>query len=142
MWLRSASPAVAPRIDPGYFTHPDDLPRLCEAVRIAQRLAQTPPLSDWVIRARSPRLQGGDTDAALATAIRAEVGTYHHPVGTCRMGPATDAAAVVDTHGNVHGVEGLSVIDASIMPTIPAANTNVPTIMVAERCVAWLKEHG
>jgi choline dehydrogenase len=141
VWLRSASPAVAPHIDPGYFTHPDDLPRLCEAVRIAQRLAQTPPLSNWVIRAWSPGLQGDATDAGLGATIRAEVGTYHHPVGTCRMGPATDAAAVVDSHGNVHGVEGLSVIDASIMPTIPAANTNVPTIMVAERCVAWLKEH-
>ena len=58
------------------------------------------------------------------------------------MGPATDATAVVDPYGNVHGVEGLFVIDASIMPTVPAANTNVPTIMVAERCVAWLKEHS
>jgi choline dehydrogenase-like flavoprotein len=58
------------------------------------------------------------------------------------MGPDPEAGAVVDAHGYVYGVEHLWVIDASIMPTIPAANTNLPTIMVAERCAAWLKEHG
>jgi len=56
------------------------------------------------------------------------------------MGPATDSAAVVDAHGSVHGVEGLSVVDASIMPEIPAGNTNIPTVMLAERGAAWLRE--
>ena len=58
------------------------------------------------------------------------------------MGPAGDAMAVVDARGSVHGVEGLSVVDASIMPIVPAANTNIPTIMVAERCAAWLTEEA
>jgi choline dehydrogenase len=61
------------------------------------------------------------------------VSTYFHPVGTCAMGPSPEAGAVVDEAGRVHGVEGLYVIDASIMPDIPSANTNVPTIMIAER---------
>jgi choline dehydrogenase-like flavoprotein len=55
------------------------------------------------------------------------------------MGPAGDAGAVVDLRGAVHGIAGLSIVDASIMPSIPATNTNVPTIMIAERCAAWLR---
>jgi choline dehydrogenase-like flavoprotein len=74
----------------------------------------------------------------VTAAVLAQVGSYHHPVSTCRMGPSTAAMAVVDARGNVHGVEDLSVIDASIMPAIPGANTNLPTIMLAERCAAWL----
>ena len=72
--------------------------------------------------------------------MREKARTYFHPVGTCRMGPHADAGAVVDARGRVHGVEGLFVADASIMPTIPAANTNLPTFMLAERCAAWLAE--
>ena len=71
-------------------------------------------------------------------AVRTQVRTYNHAAGTCRMGPVADPDAVVDGQGRVHGLDGLFVIDASIMPTIPAGNTNIPTVMVAERCVAWL----
>lgn len=140
LWLNSADPCVAPRIDLGYFSHPADLPRMIEGVRIARQLARTPPLADLIIHECSPGPGRGDTDAALTAAIRAEVETYHHPVGTCRMGPVDDATAVVDPQGRVHGIAGLWVIDASIMPTIPAANTHVPTLMLAERCAAWLIE--
>jgi choline dehydrogenase len=140
LWLDSADPCAAPRIDPGYFGHPADLPRMVEVVRLARHLARTPPLSDLVLHELFPGPGVSDTDTDLATAIRAGVETYHHPVGTCRMGPDSDATAVVDSRGRVHDVEGLSVIDASIMPTIPAANTHVPTLMVAERCAAWLTE--
>jgi choline dehydrogenase-like flavoprotein len=79
------------------------------------------------------------TDDALAAAVRAGFEIYQHPVGTCRMGPSSEPGAVVDPRGAVHGIDGLSVVDASIMPSIPAANTNVPTIMIAERCAAWLR---
>jgi choline dehydrogenase len=140
--LRSADPCAAPAIDLGYFSHPADLPRMAEAVRVACHLARTPPLSELVRHERFPGPETGHSDADLAAAIRARVETYHHPVGTCRMGPAGDASAVVDQRGRVHGVAGLWVIDASIMPTIPAANTHVPTLMVAERCAAWLAEEG
>jgi choline dehydrogenase-like flavoprotein len=74
----------------------------------------------------------------LEEAVRAGVDVYFHPVGTCRMGQADDRLVVVDARGRVHGLDGLWVVDASIMPTTPAPGTNIPTIMVAERCAAWL----
>jgi choline dehydrogenase len=136
--LRSRNPGAAPLIDLGYFTHTDDMPRFIEAVRVARSIAKTPPLSGLL---RHEIFPGARISSAsgLESVVLNSVGTYHHPVGTCRMGPATDEKAVVDSHGNVHGVEGLSIIDASIMPTIPSANTNLPTIMVAERCSDWIK---
>src|SRR5262249_16935605 len=75
-------------------------------------------------------------DDALADHIRQNVAGTFHPVGTCRMGSAGDRAAVTDTTGRVRGVAGLRVIDASIMPTIPRGNTNIPTIMIAEKLAA------
>jgi 5-(hydroxymethyl)furfural/furfural oxidase len=74
-----------------------------------------------------------EDDAALADHIRDNVAGTFHPVGTCRMGAADDRNAITDPAGCVHGVAGLRVIDASIMPTIPRGNTNIPTIMVAEK---------
>jgi choline dehydrogenase len=138
LWLRSADPAAAPCIDLGFFTDPADMPRMIEAVRLARLLARTPPLADLVLDEIVP---GPAVDEeALEDVIRAGAVSYHHPVATCRMGPAGDPGAVVDARGRVHGIERLWVVDASIMPTIPAANTNLPTIMVAERCAAWLRE--
>jgi len=137
--LRSTNPVLSPLINAGYFNHPNDMPRMLEAVRVARRLAHTSPLANLAVRALSLPAQVEDMDDPLESAIRSQVSTYHHPVGTCRMGPDPSAGAVVDSRGQVHGIEGVSVVDASIMPTIPAANTNVPTIMVAERCAAWLR---
>jgi choline dehydrogenase len=115
------------------------MPRMIEAVRLARRLARTLPLSDLVVDEIIPGY-AVEEDDALEEAVRQGSVSYHHPVATCRMGPAGDPGAVVDARGRVHGIERLWVIDASIMPTIPAANTNLPTIMVAERCAAWLQE--
>lgn len=140
--LSSSDPMAAPVIDLGFFTDPGDMPRIIHAVRVAQRLAKTSPLSGVALEELFPGTQAIESTADLETAIRTKIGTYYHPVGTCRMGPVADASAVVDPHGNVHRVEGLSVNDASIMPTIPAANTNLPTLMLAERCSAWLTESG
>jgi choline dehydrogenase len=134
--LRSSAPDAAPMIDLGYFTDPDDLRRMLKGVRIARQLAQTAAMKEIALLELYP-----GTEANLEAAVLAEVESYHHPVGTCRMGPGTDSIAVVDPRGKVHGVEGLWVVDASIMPTIPAANTNLPTIVVAERCAAWLTTH-
>jgi choline dehydrogenase len=138
--LRSPDPAAAPLIDPGYFTHPDDMPRMIHAVRAARQLSRTAPLAAVAMRELQPGPSVGDSASDLEAAIRGGVGTYYHPVGTCAMGPPTDAMAVVDPRGKVHRAESLWVVDASIMPTIPAANTNLPTILVAERCAAWLAE--
>ena len=77
-------------------------------------------------------------DAAVERFVRQRVWTYHHPVGTCAMGPHPEAGAVVDATGLVHGVTNLWVADASIMPNIPAANTHLPTLMLAERIAGWL----
>lgn len=133
--LRSGDPGAAPDIELDYFTDPDDMPRMLEAVRTARELLHTSPLSDLVVRELTPPF---DRDRQLEEIIRATVRSYHHPAGTCRMGPDPEAGAVVDARGRVHGVEGLMIVDASIMPTIPAANTNLSVIMIAERCAAWL----
>jgi choline dehydrogenase len=140
--LRSADPAAAPAIDPGYLAHPDDLPRLVAGVRLARGLSRTRPMAGLVREEIWPGPAVPDTDEALAAAIRGRLGTYHHPVGTCRMGRPDDPMAVVDTRGAVHGVAGLWVVDASIMPSIPAANTHLPTLMVAERCAEALAAEG
>jgi choline dehydrogenase len=127
--LRSADLAASPCIDPGHLRHEADLRRMAEAVREARRLFQTPGLSGLIA---GPELAPGDSPS-LEGAIRGRADTYHHPVGSCRMGADPEAGAVVDGTGAVHGVAGLVVADASIMPDVPAANTNLPTIMVAER---------
>lgn len=134
--LRSSNPTDAPRIDPGYLTHAADLKRMVEVVKEARRLCRQAPLAAL---AAGPELApGADGDSDLGVAIRSRVGTYHHPVGTCRMGPDRDDSAVVNARGEVYGVDGLRVADASIMPDIPSANTNLPAIMVAERLAALI----
>ncbi len=138
--LRSRDPAAVPLIDPAYLTHPEDLPRLVHAIRIARQLIQTPPLADLVLQELFPGPQVSNTLPSLERAVRMRLDSYLHPAGTCRMGPVSDEMAVVDHKGKVHGIDNVFVVDASIMPTIPAANTNLPTIMIAERCAAWLIE--
>jgi choline dehydrogenase len=136
--LDSPDPFSRPHIDLGYFSHSDDMRRMIEVVRLAREVAHTPPLSDLVVQEMYPGSRTVDSDGELERAVRDRVETYHHPIGTCRMGPSREREAVVDARGRVHGVDGLSIADASIMPSIPAANTNVPTIMVAERVSTWL----
>jgi choline dehydrogenase len=115
---------------------------MIEATLIARTISRTAPLADLVAGVElAPGPSIGDNDVeAIAASIRSRVSTYHHPVGTCRMGADPDDGAVVDARGRVYGVERLHVVDASIMPTVPSANTNLPTIMVAERVASWLAE--
>ena len=136
--LRSADPDDPPLIDVAHLRHPDDLDQMVDALVEARRIARSEPLAALVT---GTELAPGPTVAdsnrtALADSIRARVGSYHHPVGTCRMG--TDSDSVVDAQGRVHGIDRLWVADASVMPTIPASGTNLPTIMLAERMAAWL----
>ncbi len=138
--LRSADPADPPLIDVAHLRHPDDLARMVDATVEARRIARSEPLAELVTGAEiapGPTVASDDR-AAIADSIRARVASYHHPVGTCRMGTDPDRDAVVDAQGRVYGVDRLWVADASVMPTIPASGTNLPTIMVAERMAAWL----
>jgi choline dehydrogenase len=114
--------------------------RMIEATLHARRLSRTPPLAGFVTGDElAPGPAIGDADSArLARSIRARAGSYHHPVGTCAMGPSPGDGAVVGPRGAVHGISGLWVADASVMPTIPTANTNLSTIVVAERIAQWL----
>jgi choline dehydrogenase len=125
--LRSADPAAPPRITVGGVEHPDDLARMVEGVEHARELMQTAPLRQLVT---GPELRPGGDD--LAAAVAREVVVYHYASGTCAMG------SVVDHEGRVFGVDGLRVADASIMPNIPAANTNLPAIMIGERIAAMM----
>jgi choline dehydrogenase len=139
--LRSADPRVAPRITVAHLTHPDDLARMVEATVLARRIARAGPLSTRIVGSElAPGPEVADDDwAGIAASVKARVATYHHPVGTCRMGPDPDVGAVADSRGRVHGIEALHIADASVMPTIPTANTNLPTMMVAERIADWLR---
>jgi choline dehydrogenase-like flavoprotein len=137
--LRSANPDAPPRIHLGLLEHPDDRARMLEVVRKARELARHPALRAVIAGAEVAPGAALDEGAGadLEGALLARVETYHHPVGTCRMGADPGAGAVVDHQGRVHGMAGLRVADASIMPEIPSANTNLPTIMLAERLAAW-----
>ena len=133
--LRDIDPSSSPVIDTGYFTDADgdDIAELMDGVAIGREIARQPPLAELI----------GEELADTASIVSAEeVGRfslhYYHPVGTCKMGPDSDAGAVVDSSGRVYGAEGLYIADASIMPAVPRANTNLPTLMVAEKIVAGL----
>jgi choline dehydrogenase len=138
--LRSANPADPPVIDTPLLDHDDDVQRMVEATLQARVLSQTAPLSTFVT---GPELAPGslipdDDIGGLASSIRSRVGPYHHPVGTCAMGPDPQQGAVVDPRGAVYGVAGLWVADASVMPTVPSAPTNLSTIVIATRIAEML----
>jgi len=127
--LRSADPATAPDVDPGYLTASGDLELLMAGVRWAREIAASPPLADLVDGERTPgELVTGDR---LRDWVRLTSGTMFHLAGTCAMGGT--AEAVCDPQLRVRGVDGLRVVDASVMPTVPRGNTNAPTIAIAER---------
>jgi len=126
--LADRRPASPPVIDPRYLSEPHDLATLRQGARILEHILASPALAPW----RGPRLYPhGGSDAALDADIRAHADTIYHPVGTCRMGQ--DGLAVVDSALRVHGVAGLRVVDASVMPRLIGGNTNAATIMIAER---------
>ena len=136
--LASADPRVQPRLDYGYLTDPWDRERMRGALRTCADLARRPPLSEAVADPVTPTAEELADDKALDAWMMANVGTQHHSSGTCKMGPADDPLAVVDQYLRVHGLEGLRVVDASIMPDVVRANTNATTIMIAERAADWI----
>jgi choline dehydrogenase len=126
-------------IDPNVLACEADLEALVAAIELVRRIGAGDALSAWGARELYPG-PGADTDADLRQYARDTAITYHHQVGTCKMG--TDEAAVVDPLLRVHGVEGLRVADASVMPTVTTGNTNAPSIMIGERVAEFVAGHA
>ena len=128
--IRSADPTESPRISPNYLSHEHDRKVMVEGLRMAREIHARPPFCDL---ADAEVLPGPDaqTDEQILDAICRTGTTVYHPVGTCRMG--TDDRSVVSPSLAVHGVQGLYVADASVMPKITSANTNAPTLMIGEK---------
>jgi choline dehydrogenase len=128
--LAGPEPERSPHIDPRYFHDDADMRTLIQGVRLAQQVIRSQKLDACRGRALSPLVDAED-EAVLRQEIKRRCSTLFHPVGTCAMGQGPEA--VVDASLKVHGVEGLRVADASIMPTIVGGNTNAPAIMIAEK---------
>jgi choline dehydrogenase len=135
--LASPDPLAHPAIDPRYLSAPEDVETLYRGVCIAREIGKQPAFAPYRKGEVWPGEDVHDRDAVVA-AMRAWGETIYHPVGTCRMG--VDARAVVDGHLRVNGVEGLRVVDASVMPYLVSGNTNAPTIMIAEKAADLIGE--
>jgi choline dehydrogenase len=134
--LRSADPLDHPAIDPNFLADPYDWEISIEGFKRGRELLQTSSFAPLIKREHMP---GADvtTDAGIRDYIRRWAKTDYHPVGSCKMGD--DDMAVVDTQLRVHGVNGLRVIDASIMPTLISGNTQAPSIMIGEKGAAIMR---
>ncbi len=133
--LRSSDPFAAPEIRANFLSAEEDLRAVLRGMRLARRVADQPALASHVVREVRPGREV-DSDDALSDHVRHTIFGSYHQVGTCRMG--TDAEAVVDPRLRVHGVAGLRVADASILPSIPASNTNAAAILAGERAAEWM----
>ena len=130
-------PVDAPRIQPNYLSTPEDERVAIDAMRLVRRIVAQPPLARFSPQERRPGPEVR-TDAELLDAARMLGTTIFHPVGTARMGLASDPSAVVDARLRVLGLPGLRIADASIMPAIVSGNTNSPTLMIAEKAAAMM----
>jgi choline dehydrogenase-like flavoprotein len=134
--LASADPLAAPRIDPNFLADDDDTRRLVKGFRLMREILSQPALAGYRGRELADSA-AACSDAQIEAFVRSHADTIYHPVGTCRMG--SDALAVVDPQLRVRGLEGLCVVDASIMPSIVGGNTNAPVIMIGEKAAEMIK---
>ena len=135
--IKSDDPLATPAIKPNYLSTPSDRQVAADAIRLTRRICSAPAMMRFSPEEFRPGA-GIDSDEDLARAAGDIGTTIFHPVGTCKMG--SDDRAVVDERLRVHGLEGLRVVDASIMPTITSGNTNAPTIMIAEKASDMIRE--
>jgi choline dehydrogenase len=136
----SADPSAPPLIAPNYLSTPQDRAVAADAIRVTRRLMAQPALKGFAPVEYLPGPTVGDDTPSLVHAAGNIGTTIFHPVGTAKMGPATDVDSVVDSRLRVHGIERLRVIDASVMPTITSGNTNTPTAMIAEKGAEMMLE--
>ncbi len=136
--LASADPFAAPLIDPNFLSQASDVQRLTQGVQAVRQIMRQPALAALGGQ-ESAASRAAQTPDQIEQFLRQYADTIYHPVGTCRMGPAHDADAVVDAQLRVHGVQGLRVVDASVMPRIVSGNTTAPVVMVAEKAAEWLR---
>jgi choline dehydrogenase-like flavoprotein len=134
--LESADPMLSPLIDPNFLGNADDLESMVAGYKTTRRLMETPALR--ALQKKEMFTAGVRTDDDIRAVLRARVDTVYHPVGTARMGTG-DPMAVVDPKLKVHGIEGLRIVDASVMPTLIGGNTNAPTIMIGEKAADMIK---
>ncbi|HWH26266.1 MAG TPA: GMC family oxidoreductase [Pseudolysinimonas sp.] len=134
--LPSADPEDQPLIDLNAFADPDDLAVMARAIQQCLDVAAAPALAEgWGAK---PVYPARESQSDLEEYARSALGSYHHPGGTCKMGPASDNDAVVDPQLRVHGVSGLRIADASIMPTISRGGTNAPCVMIGEQAARFI----
>lgn len=133
--LFSADITDGPRVTANYYSHPDDLLAMMDIMNKTAQILRQPP-----VLASAPQNDAYNmsSEEALRNYILSNTGSGYHFVGTCKMGPSTDPMAVVDAHLRVYGVNGLRVVDASIMPEITSGNTQAPTYMIGERAAAFI----
>ncbi|WP_288987213.1 GMC oxidoreductase, partial [uncultured Cobetia sp.] len=134
--ITSADASIYPSIQPNYLSAEEDRRVVVDAIKVARRIAQAAPLASVISEEYVPGAHY-QSDEELLEAARQFSQTIYHPAGTCKMGH--DALAVVDDELRVHGLHGLRVVDASIMPVIVSGNTNAPTIMIAEKAADMIK---
>jgi len=143
--LKDKDPLSPPKIYANYFSHPDDVKVLIEGIKFAIKLSETNALKRYGFQLdRTPvsaceRIQFG-TDAYWECAVKQQTGPENHQAGSCKMGPPDDPLAVVNPLLQVHGIDNLRVMDASIMPVVTSSNTNAPTIMIAEKGSDMIKQ--
>jgi choline dehydrogenase-like flavoprotein len=135
--LASADALAPPRIDPNFLADPDDVQRLVRGFKAMRNILQQPALAGFRGRELASSAQARD-DAAIEAFVRGHADTIYHPVGTCRMGQGP--LDVVDAQLRVRGIEGLRVVDASVMPGIVGGNTNAPVIMIGEKAADLVKQ--
>ena len=140
--LASPDPYTSPVIQPNYLATEEDRSVAADAIRLTRHIVTMPALAQFKPEEFRPGPEIGNDTAALARAAGDIATTIFHPVGTCKMGPSNDPTAVVDPTLTLHGLEGLRIVDASVMPTITSGNTAAPTLMIAEKAAEMIRNQS